>query len=64
MRTKLLLGGVGALVLMLVAPFYVAGVTNTELLAILTEGLSYGFDLTTTAWRDAMCADGVTAFCP
>ena len=69
-RKVLIIGGV-TLGVMLLLPLTAAAVTKPELITILQAGLADLLKvaqemakLTQAAWRDAMCADGVTAFCP
>ena len=45
---------------LLLAPLYVAGATNTDILAILKEVITGVIG----AGRDAYCAAGVQALCP
>ena len=49
-----------ALLIVILVPFSVAAVTNSEIIAILQEVIGGVID----AGRDAYCAAGVQAFCP
>ncbi len=60
MKVKLTIAGVFIVVLMVIAPFTVAAVTNTEAIAMFTEQATQ----LRLLGQDAYCAVGITAFCP
>ncbi len=60
MKAKLIIAGVFIVVLMAIAPFTVAAVTNPEAIAMFTEQATQ----LRLLGQDAYCSIGVTAFCP
>ena len=71
MKRKILIIGILTVLIMLVFPLAASAVTKPELISILQAGLADMLKvakemaaLTQSAWRDAMCADGITVFCP
>ncbi len=59
MKTKLIVVGVFIMALMVIAPFTVAAVTNTEAIAIMKEVINGVL----RAGEQAYCASGVEILC-
>ena len=61
MRKRWVLAGIlGVFLLLALLPLTAAAMTNSEVIAVLSAGITGIRDLA----RDAYCAAGVAAFCP